>query len=38
MERLAKSDLLCNTENSIQYAVIIYMGKEFEKEWRYAHV
>ena len=28
MERLANGDLVYSTENSIQYSVIIYVGKE----------
>ena len=31
-------DLLYSTENSIQYSVIIYVGKESEREWMCAHV
>jgi len=30
---MASGDLLHSTGNSTQYSVIIYMGKEFEKEW-----
>ena len=26
-------DLLCSPENSTQYSAIIYMGKEYEREW-----
>ena len=33
MEWMVNRDLLCSTGNSIQYSVITYMGKEFEKEW-----
>ena len=33
MEWLAIGDLLYRTENSTQYSVIIYVGKESEKEW-----
>ena len=32
-EWLAKEDLLYSKENSTQYSVIIYMGKESEREW-----
>ena len=32
------TDLLYSTENSIQYSVIIYMGKKSEKEWMCVHV
>lgn len=35
MERLAKGDLLCSTENATQYSVIIYLGKE--SEWIYVY-
>ena len=31
-------DLLSSTANSIQYFVIIYVGKESEKEWMCVHV
>ena len=30
---LAKRDLLYSTDNSTKYSVIIYTGKESEKEW-----
>ena len=30
---LANRDLLYSTVNSTQYSVIIYVGKESEKEW-----
>ena len=33
MKRLAKGDLLYSAENSTQYSVIIYVGKESEREW-----
>ena len=33
MERLANRDLLYGTENSTQYSVLIYTGKESGKEW-----
>ena len=32
MEWLANKDLLCSTENSIQYFVIIYVGQESERD------
>ena len=32
MEGLANRDLLQSTENSTQYSVIIYVGKESERE------
>ena len=35
MEGLASGDLLYTTGNSSQYFVIIYMGKESEKEGTY---
>ena len=38
MEHLASRDLLCSTENSTQYLVIIYVGKEMEREWLCVHV
>ena len=31
-------DLLYSTENSTQYSVIIYVGKESEREWICAYV
>ena len=31
MEQLANGDLLYSTENSTQYSVIIYVGKESER-------
>ena len=31
MECLANGDLMYSTENSVQYSVIIYLGKESEK-------
>ena len=30
-------DLLYSTENSTQYSVIVYMGKESKKEWIYVY-
>ena len=33
MEWMVNGDLLFSTENSTQYSVITYMGKEFEKQW-----
>ena len=32
MEWLANGDLVCRTENTTQYSVIIYIGKESERE------
>ena len=29
--------MLHSTGNSTQYSVIIYMGKEYKKEWVYVH-
>ena len=31
-------DLLYSTGNFTQYSVTIYLGKEFEKEWRYIYI
>ena len=31
---ISNKDLTYSTEKSIQYSVIIYLGKESEKEWR----
>ena len=36
MEWVANGDLLHSPENSTQYSVIIYVGKESEKEWTFA--
>ena len=33
---IINKDLLNSTGNSIQYSLITYMGKESEKEWRFA--
>ena len=33
MERLANGDMLYSTENSTQYSMVIYVGKELEREW-----
>ena len=33
IELLANGDLLYCTENSTQYSVIIYVGKESKREW-----
>ena len=33
MKQLANRDLLYSTENSPQYSVMVYVGKESEKEW-----
>ena len=37
-EIMASGDLLCGTGNSTQYSVIIYVGKESEREWMCVHV
>ena len=34
---LTKKDILYSTENSTQYSVIVYMGKESKKEWIYVY-
>ena len=36
--KIINKDLLYSTENSTQYSVITYMGKESEKEWLYTYV
>ena len=33
MEWMVNGHLLCSTENSTQYSVTTYMGKESEEEW-----
>ena len=38
MEYLANRDFLYSTENSTQYSVIIYAGKESEREWMCVHL
>ena len=38
IESLASGDMLYSTGNFIQYSVIIYIGKESEKEWMYVYV
>ena len=37
MEWLANGDLLYSTENSTQYYVMVYVGKESERKWMCAH-
>ena len=37
MHTEASGDLLYSTEKSTQYSMIIYMGKESEREW-YVHM
>ena len=38
LELLAIGDLLYSTENSTSYSIIVYVGKECEREWVCAHV
>ena len=38
MELLHSGDLLYSMENSTQYSIIIYLGKESEREWMREHV
>ena len=33
LKYMASGDLLCSTENCTQYSVIIYVGKESERQW-----
>ena len=35
---MINKDLLCSTENFIQYSVITYVAIESEKEWIYVYV
>ena len=35
---ITNKDLLYSTENSTQYSVVTYMGKECIKEWIYVYV
>ena len=35
---ITNKNVLCNTGNSTQYAVMAYMGKESKKEWIYVYV
>ena len=37
MEQMVSRDLLYSTGNSTQYSVILYMGKEYVKEWMYVY-
>ena len=37
-KQITNKDVLYRTENSTQYSVITYMGKESEKEWIYVYV
>ena len=36
--KIVNKELQFSTGNSTQYSVIIYMGKESEKEWMYARM
>ena len=38
MEWLANRDLLYSKRNSTQYLLMVYMGKESEKEWMFVYV
>ena len=38
MEPLANRDLLCSTGNSIQYSVVVDVGKESEKQRKCVYV
>ena len=38
IKQITNRDLLYSTGDSTQYSVIIYMGKESEKEWIYVYV
>lgn len=38
MECMVNKDLLYGTENSTQYSLIIYVGKESRKGWIYVYV
>ena len=35
IKSITHKDLLCSTENSPQYSVMTFMGKESKKDWRY---
>ena len=35
---ITDKDLLYSTENATQYSVMMYMGKQFLKEWIYVYV
>ena len=35
---IGNKDLLNSSEKSIQYSVIVYVGKESEKEWIYMYM
>ena len=38
VKQITNKNLLYSTGNSTQYSVIIYMGKESEKEWIHIYV
>ena len=38
IKQIISKDLLYSTGNSIQYSVVIYMGKDSEKEWIYVYM
>ena len=38
MKQIINNDLLYTTGDSIQYSVIIYMGKDSEKAWIYVYM
>ena len=38
MELLANGDVLYSTKKSTLYSVIIYVGKEYEREWIFVYV
>ena len=38
IKKIINKDLLYSTENSTQYSVITYVGKESEKEWIYIYI
>ena len=38
IETMGNKDLLCSTENSTQYSVMIDVGKEIERKWICIHV
>ena len=35
---MTNKDLLYSTENSTQYSVMSYLGKEYKKEWTHVYV
>ena len=38
IKQITNKDLLYSTENSTQYSVMAYMGKESKEEWIYVYV